>query len=260
MSCNYAKLYVNNLTYVSSELLDIINEKILVQSYSSFNSVKDENGFCSVLIQPPETFNPFSCSDWDTIKTLLLTDSGEGAPGYLTMLCETLDCILTRVGCLDYGLKSQFERFKCLCNSLKAKLLCICCHDSCKDILGDFLCLLLQIFTQLISAISKAASIVLYCECAKTECKVVAESFFNCIVCDFVNDLCELDKLVNELSSIVVAFSICDSPICTPCYTATCAPRKVRPVCPPNLVHGGPKPPYGQMGTHHGGCGCKTCK
>jgi len=162
---------------------------------------------------------------------------------------------------MNYGLKAQFERFKCLCQSLTARIEGIRCNDSCDDIIGDLLCLLIQLLTKLISAVSKAATLVYYADCVSdtTDCcrkRIVV--FFECMTCDFVNDLCELEKLSNELNAILIAFIAFDMQNCTPCGTAKCAPVKQRPMCPPNMMNcgcHGHKPPYG-YGHKPGGCGC----
>lgn len=264
--CQFIKLYTSNLNYVSEGLLNIINSIILEDSGNTYKAVKS-GGNC-VIPDPATDIEDavlFTCTTWETIKNLLLVTSNPGGatpyPGYITILCDTLDCIAEKVEGLGHGLASQFERFACLCRALRDKFNCIVCNESCPEILGDFLCLLIQILTKLISAIVKASSLVYYADCDRTsaEANCVVKAFFDCIACEFVNDLCDLEKLINELNAIVIGFATCNLKECTPCYVAPCAPKKVRPICPPHMMNDG----YGYKHRPGGGCGCscnKGCK
>lgn len=258
MSCVFPDNYVRNLNYVSTQLLLIINTNILIGSQSTYLKVTDDNGDCN----PPDNENitKFGFNEWKIIQNKLLVEAAAGQPGLLIILEDTLDCISKNITDLGYGLQSQFERFECLVNSLKERLECISCGFECEEVVGDFLCLLLQILTKLISAIAKAASLVYYADCREQKDKL-SVSFFECIACDFINDLCDLEKLINELTAIIVAFATCNLQQCTPCYVAPCAPKKVRPVCPPHMMKDGYG--YGYKPKHGGSCGCscnKGCK
>lgn len=257
--CQFIKEYIGNLEYVSNGLLSIINTNILIGSSPIYTPVKNTDGSCIPLL-PNTDVTLFDCSKWQIIKNLLVVNSGTNTapkPGYLEILCDTLDCITKNVTGLGHGLASQFERFACLCKSLRDRLDCIVCNASCPEILGDFLCLLLQILTKLISAISKGASLVYYADCDRTSATAhsIVVAFFDCIACDFVNDLCELERLANELNAIVIGFATCNLQQCTPCYVAPCAPKKVRPTCPTNNMNDG----YGRP--RQNCCNCnKGCK
>lgn len=251
----YNQFYLENLAYVSNSLLDVIyGSNVLGVSPISH----DLSTSCLGSSTPPS--NVFDCDDWVAIKQLLISPSDDpDNVGYLLTLCDTLACIIENVT-MSYGLKAQFERFRCLCESIESRVDSIHCISRCEEVIGDLLCLLIQLLTKLISAVSKAATLVYYAQCANnpTNCNRSIPAFFECMTCDFVNDLCELEKLVPELSAIVMAFIACDMQNCTPCGTAACAPVKPRPICPPNMMHGcchGSRPNYGH-GQNSCGCGC----
>ncbi|RDY24984.1 hypothetical protein CHF27_001935 [Romboutsia maritimum] len=263
MNCGkYYGEYIGNLEYVSSQLLGIINGNILpaLPSTGFPVDVKDPRGVCVSTYTPKDSV-VFDCTIWNTIKEKLINsseESGEVATtGILVYLCDTLDCILKRTVGLNYGFAAQLERFLCLCESLETRLDSICCNGKCPEVIGDLLCVLMQILTKLISAVSKAAVLVYYatCDINPTTGNTVIATFFECMLCDLINDLCELEKLIPELSAIVIAFATCDMQKCTPCYTAPCAPKKVRPICPPNMMHYGNNG-YGQ---NYGGCCGSGC-
>ncbi|MEG2984476.1 MAG: hypothetical protein RR835_07240 [Peptostreptococcaceae bacterium] len=258
--CKFISEYIGNLEYVSTGLLSIINTNILANANTAYTEIKDDKGVC-IPFSDDAYAALFDCSSWQIIRNLLLVNSGGSNPGLIQILCDTLDCISKKVTGLGHGLASQFERFACLCKSLRDRLDCIVCNETCPEILGDFLCLLLQILTKLISAVSKSATLVYYADCDRTSANAnsIVVAFFDCMACDFVNDLCELERLVNELNAIVIGFATCNLQQCTPCYVAPCAPKKVRPVCPPNMMNDG----YGNRPRPGGGCGCncnKGCK
>ncbi|HSQ90090.1 hypothetical protein [Romboutsia sp.] len=252
----YTVPYIQNLEYVSQGLLNIINGQILP---GITPAAPIFIGDCEDL--PTDDSQVFDCDDWIRIKDLLikLSDDPADTEGLLLTLCNNLVCIIETVP-MNYGLKAQFERFRCLCESLESRIDSIHCIRKCEEVIGDLLCLLIQLLTKLISVVSKAATLVYYADCVFNQkpCDKTIPTFFECMTCDFVNDLCELEKLVPELSAIVMAFISCDMENCTPCGTAKCACVKPRPICPPNMMHGcchGHKPPYG-YGYKPGGCGC----
>lgn len=265
---NYIKEYIGNLEYVSNGILGLINTKILPldtiigSDPNKKNAPFDITSSTCVCVDPTTlskgTTTVFDCTLWETIKNSLVIVSGDSTDtqGYLVVLCQTLKCILKNTANINHGFAAQLERFTCLCESLETRLDSVCCNNKCPEIIGDLLCLLMQILTKLISAVSKAAVLVYYAECSSqpiaTANKIVS-SFFDCMVCDFVNDLCELEKLIPELSSIVIGFATCDIQSCTPCYTSPSAPKRVRPMCPPNTISGG-NCRYGQASS---GCICK---
>ena len=84
---------------------------------------------------------------------------------------------------------------------------------------------------------------------------------FDCMVCDFVNGLCDFEKLLQELNALVVSFAVCDYHQCTPCYTAASVPRKVRLMSLHNMInyrnagYEGGYPYQCQDGCN---CGCKN--
>ena len=259
-NCNFIKEYIGNLEYVSNGLLSIINNNILINSKSTYTPTKNVGENC-ISVTPNTNVTLFDCSKWKVIKNLLLVNSeptlassqpsSQSKPGYLEILCNTLDCVIKNVDQLGHGLASQFERFACLCKSLKNRLDGLVCNTNCPDILGDFLCLLLQILTKLISAICKGLSLIYYSGCYRSaSANSVVVSFFDCMACDFINDLCALEKLTNELNPIIIGFTTCNLQQCTPCYVAPCAPKKVRPMCSLNTPNYGFRP----------NCGCNCNK
>lgn len=257
----YVIPYLKNLEYVSDRLLGIINEHILPDLYDGCPAIilTDSCDCLPICDSCDGITDVFNCVLWKTIKDHLIIMSSDSydPQGYLAVLSQTLKCVLSNVSYLNHGFAAQLERFLCLVQSLETRLDSICCNNKCPEIIGDLLCLLMQILTKLISAVSKVSTLLYYSECQSkstysTGNKVVM-SFFECMVCDFVNDLCELEKLIPELSAIVIGFATCDVQSCTPCYTASSTPRKVRPVCPPNM-NNGYNNGYGQ---NYGGCNCK---
>ncbi len=261
----YVKKYLGNLEYVSNGILGIINEHILPNEIvNAPYDITDDKCVCLPICNDTETptclttdsSKVFDCVLWQEIKNHLIVVSNEpdDTQGYLVVLCHTLRCILKNTPNINHGFAAQVERLLCLCESLETRLDSICCNNKCPEIIGDLLCLLIQILTKLVSTISKVSVLVYYSQCdinPTTGNRVIA-SFFDCMVCDFVNDLCELEKLIPELSAIVIAFATCNMQSCTPCYTASSTPKRVRPICPTNMT--GSNNYHGQ---NCGGCGCK---
>ena len=262
---NYVTAYINNFEYVSQGLLNIINTNLLADIDSSFpDDITDDDCVCLPICSEVEPegcvdvaqTNVFDCSVWDIIKAKLLLVTNESEvevdQGLLPVLCQTIQCVLHNTPNINHGFAAQLERFLCLCQSLETRIDSVCCNSKCPDLIGDLLCLLMQILTKLISSVSKVALLVQYSDpegCTVEQSKVIA-TFFECMVCDFVNDLADLENFIPELSSIVVGFATCDMQMCTPCYTAKSTPAKVRPLCPisnPVMGYGGSK----------GSCPCK---
>lgn len=265
----YIKEYIGNMEYVSQGILTIINS-IILSPEDGPNDITNDKCECLPICDgtnsPCVTESPakvFNCQTWEEIKnslideSALITDTG----GYIPLLCQTIKCFLEKIDKVNYGFAAQMERFLCLSESLNTRLDSVCCNGKCPDLVGDLLCLLMQILTKLISAVSKAATLMYYNDCntdVTTGNRVIA-SFFECMACDFVNDLCELEKLIPEISAVVIGFATCDMQKCTPCYTAPSVPRKVRPMCPANMMNHGGVYGGGYPYQHQGGCGC-SCK
>ncbi len=250
---NFVPQYIGNMEFVSERLLDVINQHILLGVEEGHNDITDVNCVCLPL-DPTGKSRVFDCTIWATIKDLLIDVSEENEnSGYLTLLCQTIRCFLNQTEKINHGFAAQMERFLCLVESLATRLDSVCCNNKCPELIGDLLCLLMQILTKLISSVSKAALLMYYndCDTNAIDGNRVVSSFFECMACDFVNDLAELEKLIPEVSAIVVGFATCDMQQCTPCYTAPSVPRKVRPMCPTNMTGY----PYGRQG----GCSC-NCK
>lgn len=256
---NYIKYYLGNLEYVSKGLLGIINEHILPDETSMAPyPIANDNCQCDSGLLPTGETHVFNCPLWTIIKNHLIVVSSDSTDvqGYLPVLCMTIKCYLEHTSNINHGFAAQLERLYCLCESLETRLDSVSCNNKCPDIIGDLLCLLMQILTKLISTVAKVSTLIYYsgCDTNPATGRRVVTSFFECMVCDFVNDLCELEKLIPELSSIVVGFATCDIQSCTPCYTAPSAPRKVRPICPSNMMNTGN---YGSNNNYSGGCSCK---
>lgn len=251
----YVKAYLGNLEYVSDALLEIINEKILKSENGQ--DVLDDECKCKDFSHYEDTENAivFNCDKWNEIKDKLIIVSSDESDNYgiLRVLCDTIKCYLEKTYHINHAFAAQLERLHCLCESLETRLDSIVCNNKCPEIIGDLLCLLMQILTKLISVVAKVSTLIYYADCYTTHDNKVVKTFFECMLCDFINDLCELEKLIQELTSIVIGFATCDMHMCTPCFTTPCAPKKVRPICPPNLMHGGN---YGYGANHNGGCPC----
>lgn len=242
--------YLQNLEYVSRRLLDIINSQILTPKFDSEIPFTD-----SCVPGTREDAKRLSCTTWVAIKDLLISTSDEpDNQGYLRTLERNIACIIDTESELGFGLRSQFERFLCIIRSIISRIDSIHCISKCEEVVGDLFCLLVQLLLQLISVVSKAATLIYFADCANNTGEKTTATFFECIACDFVNELCALEKLLPELSAIVVAFISCDMECCTPCYTASSAPVKNRPLCPPKMMHHPrPNPCHGHNGN---GCNC----
>ncbi|MBC5997867.1 hypothetical protein EAI30_13145 [Romboutsia ilealis] len=260
MNCGeYKRQYVGNLEYVTEGLLYIINDKILTNELpgTPFDTT-DDNCNCTTS---EETDNRnakvFNCVQWTQIKNDLIdiNSNPNDTKGLLPILFQTIRCTLVNTPNINHAFAAQLERFLCLVESLSTRIDSVSCNNKCPEIIGDLLCLLLQILTELISAVSKLAVLIYYSGCninASTGNKEIA-SLFECLLCDFINNLCELERLIPELSAIVVGFATCDMQMCTPCYTTQSTPKKLRPICPPHMMNnGGFNRPY-----NCGGCCCK---
>lgn len=256
----YRKQYAGNLEYVTEGLLDILNKNILKDELKEtpFNLLDDKCECKDFPSSDDRDARVFDCALWTQIKNklIILSSDPNDKDGLLFVLDQTIKCILAKTPNINHALAVQLERFLCLVESLSTRIDSVCCNDKCPEIIGDLLCLLLQMLTELISAVSKLAVLTYYARCdvnPSTGNKVIV-SLFECLLCDFINDLCELERLIPELSAIVVGFATCDMQMCTPCYTTPSTPRKVRPICPPYMMHnnGGFNKPH-----HCGSCGCK---
>lgn len=260
---SYVKYYLGNLQYVSNGLLRIINKEILPdethQGECNTAPYPIANNQCQCKSGLPDNGDTiiFNCHLWNVIKNQLIATRSDytDTEGYLSILCMTIKCYLENTPNINHGFAAQLERLYCLCKSLETRLDSICCNNNCLDIIGDLLCLIIQILTKLISIVTKVSTLIYYsgCDTNPATGNRVVTSFFECMVCDFINDLCALEKLIPELSSIVIGFATCDMHVCTPCYTATSAPIKVRPICTPNLMNGYN---YGSVYNYNGGCSC----
>ena len=255
MACDYSSNYVGNLKQLSIDFLSIINNQILM-------GVEATN-VPQIECDPGETVDimKFDCTKWCEIQTLLVpvVCNEEDQTGFLLTLRETIACILETVDSLDYGTKSQLERLRCVVATLEARVRTVCCLPSCEEVIGDLLCVLIQLLTTLISISSKLATIVYYANCAATEDKV-SKAFVDCIICEFINDICELERLSQELMAVSQAFVACSMKMCTPCTVAPNAPVKSRPMCPPGLMNNGMNNGrYGQSWGMNRPNGCKSC-
>lgn len=263
--------YLENMGWIAKELLDIIYENIIVKAdvtnnfltpigTSNFNDITGPDCKCTTGLETADAAI-FNCATWEEIKIKLIdgsgTDPATATPAIIPLLCQVIDCFLKNTSEINYGLAAQLERFLCLAESLNTRLDSVCCNNKCPEIIGDLLCVLMQILTKLSSAVNKASTLLYYNNCVETADNRVIESFFECMACDFVNDLCELEKLLAEISAIVVGFATCDMQKCTPCYTAPSVPRKVRPMCPENMMPYGGGYNVGYPYQNKGGCGCK---
>ncbi len=248
MACQFPKNFVDELRWVSEKLLSVINVDILIGSGPGDGSID-----CNL---PGNTnITSFDCGKWCSIRAILSNPACQDTnEDYLQDLIDALHCVLSNVD-LDYGIKAQIKRFKCLVEILKVRINSIACVAQCEDIIGDLLCILIQVLTALISAVSKVATMVYYADCYDES--RIAKSFIDCISCDFVNDLCELERLLDELIAVANAFNVCFMDSCTPCTVAPSVPPKRRPVCPPPMMHGGHHGPKSQYnGSCKPGCGC----
>lgn len=246
-SCTYNPTNVQSLTYISQGLLNIVNNTIIKLP--------------TTLPFPPTSLStPFNCSTWENIKHSLVSyvDDDVIPPGYLDKLYNTIDDILnnTSVCNLSYGYAAQLERLQCVVNALRIRLISVACNSNCPDVVGDLLCFLVSFLNQLINVVNKLSTLTYYACCTDT----VSTSFFNCLVCEFVNDITDLDSFISELSALVVAFASCDiQSNCSPCYTAQCAPKKTRKVVMQTQAQYIPCTPQNMNQSGCNNCGSNDC-
>lgn len=250
--------YINNMGWVAQGLTDIINEQLLGLTVPAAGlapiDITDDDCECDPICPatgvqpvgclPTEASTVFNCVLWNDIKEVLINPSTTPAttPAYIPLLCQTLRCFLEQTPRIGFGVAAQIERFLCLAESLNTRLDSVSCNNNCPELVGDLFCLLLQILGRLFAAVTKASTLMYYndCDINPINGNQIVQSFIQCIACDFINDLCELEKLIAEISALVVGFATCDMQNCTPCYTAPSVPKKVRPICPPAMMN-----PYG---------------
>lgn len=243
-SCTYNPTNVERLTFISQGLLDIVNKKIIELPTTT-------------TLPPTSIATTFNCTTWENIKHSLVSyvDDEIIPPGYLDNLYTTIGNILndTSVCNLSYGYSAQLERLQCVVNALRIRLVSVACNSNCPDVVGDLLCFLVTFLNQLINVVNKLSTLTYYACCTDK----VSTSFFNCLVCEFVNDITDLDSFVSELSAIVVAFASCDiQNNCSPCYTAKCAPKKTRKIVMQTQTQYIPCPPQNMNILGNNSCGC----
>jgi hypothetical protein len=130
----------------------------------------------------------------------------------------------------NFAYLAQRQRLCCILRNLR-KLLCqLKCFDfeniKC-DLLSKLLCLLLQIIEEIISIILDLIAIEALCASPGFECR---DETFECVFCNLVKNINNLEMLVNELACLVLEIASQQIIICTSCTTAAC-PTKHKKSC-----------------------------
>lgn len=195
--CPVNKNALDKLEASSQKLLDIINTTLI-----------DTSG---------TTSTSFDCSDWANVKNDLINTTD----GALVLFQQGINLILNPVtpiqGCsLKYAYAAQLERLSCILSLLINRVESVYCNINCPEIMGKFLCLLVRTLTELLDLSIKLTTLTNYQCCTD----LISSTFFNCLVCYFVDDITELENLIRELNDIISDFVNCNMDSCSPCYVA----------------------------------------
>ncbi|WP_042272968.1 hypothetical protein [Faecalimicrobium dakarense] len=126
-----------------------------------------------------------------------------GHEGILDRLCEELEDVICNVD--NHRLKKQLERALDLCKCLKQTLKSINCIDGASHLVGKLFCILLQVILLVVSIIVKIIVLLAFCKHEHT-CNDVTSSFCDCLICDLEKELDEIQKLIEKLGDLAIAF------------------------------------------------------
>ena len=118
----------------------------------------------------------------------------------------------------NYGYLAQLERFKCILKNIK-KLICqlgCLCLKKC-ELTAQLLCVLYEILELLQNIISKIVNIECICE----SCLCCKEEILECMLCNLVNVIGDLEERTQELAHIVLELTMKNIINCTPCTIAS---------------------------------------
>jgi hypothetical protein len=125
----------------------------------------------------------------------------------------------------NFAYLAQRQRLCCILKNLR-KLLCqLKCFEfeniKC-NLLSQLLCLLLQIIEEIISIILDLIALEALCASPCFECR---DETFECIFCNLIKNINDLEMLVNELACLVLEIASQQIIICTSCSTDICSTK-----------------------------------
>ena len=121
---------------------------------------------------------------------------------------------------------AQLQRLVCILELLISKLESFSCTENCPDLLEELLCILTQILNLLFDLFANIAFLDLYRD---------ASIFFECLLCNVIDEIANLEDLVKDLVCILMSLLSCDLDNCTPCYVATNSGKRPTPRPPINI-------------------------
>lgn len=204
------KNYINGLQNCSSNLMNFV-------------TMVNSEGFAANGGGPYIT----PCQIWEIIRWVLVgcppCDSGwitgpsalslesmgitsSGFNGILDELCEELKDLLESGDVKNCDLKEQLKRALDLCKCLSASIKAINCIDDAEHLVGRLFCLLVQIILLIIAIIVKILVLLGVCNDCNCSGNTVASSFCKCLICDLKEELDQIQKLIEELNDLAIAF------------------------------------------------------
>ena len=199
------KLLVNDLIEIR---LNLSMNNLNSNKNGEFNSVQN---IISAFIGD----NPKDYSNRNTNEGLFLLDF------LIDIVCNTDLTFCNN----NFAYLAQRQRLCCILINLR-KLLCqLRCFDfeniKC-DLLSKLLCLLLQIIEEIISVVLDLIALEALCAADKFECR---NETFDCILCNLVKNINNLEMLINEISCLVLEIASQQIIICTSCTTSVCSTK-----------------------------------
>ena len=207
----------------------VINDLMEIRLNLNMNSLKT-NG--------TEESNPIQGFVSDILGNIVETDNdneNENGPlGLLDFLIAVI-CDLDLTLCDDnFAYLAQRERLCCILRNFRRLLAQLNVFDfdniGC-ELLSKLLCLLLQIVEELISIILDLIALEILCASPGFDCR---DETFECIFCNLIKNINNLEILVNELACLVLEVASEQIINCTSCTTNVCCTKhKKSPWCDP---------------------------
>lgn len=196
------KMYTNGLQNSSNNLMNLVgiasSEEILGQSsYSPCNLFNFIRGILVGFPYPP-SWLPVSEEQLEEIGINLSNGNG----GILDAICDALEEAIEDVE--NNRLKKQLERALKLCRCLAQTLRAINCNNEASRLVGRLFCLLLAIILAVVAIIAKI--LVLLAVCDEYTNNRIRASFCECLICELEKELDEVQKLIEELGDLAIAF------------------------------------------------------
>lgn len=197
------KNYINGLQICSSNLINVTTmlgpEGLLGHPHITpcdiFDFIK------CILVGSP---CPHSC--WSMAQSQfeeMNINLHHGHDGILDRLCDALEEAICDVE--NHRLKKALERALDLCRCLAQTLRSISCIDGACHLVGKLFCILLQVILLVVSIIVKILVLLAFCKDNDT-CNDVNSSFCDCLICDLERELDDIQKLIEELGDLAIAF------------------------------------------------------